>query len=69
MAQYTNTAVVKNGDGQVIGAMMLACPVDAGRRDAFAALVTEAVAAYEALGPTEAERRRIRSRTLTEYFS
>lgn len=66
---YTNTYCVKDERGQVIGAMLMAAPVSDEQRTAFAAMARAAVAAYEALGPTEQERRRVRSRVLTEYFT
>lgn len=66
---YTNTTVVKNEAGEVLGAMMLAAPPGEEHRAAFTELVRAAVKAYEAIGPTEQERRRVRSRVLTEYFS
>lgn len=69
MTRYTNTTVVKDDHGAVLGAMMLAAPATEEHRAAFTELVRAAVAAYDGLGPTEAERRRVRSRVLTEYFS
>lgn len=64
-----HTYMVKDDGGQVVGAMVTAAPVSEEQRELFAALVRSAVEAYEALGPNERERRRVRGRVLTEHFT